>query len=348
MSRPVFQIAFAIFFTTSANAQIQSTQNILGTSLPGGLQMSASADMLGQSAAKRFDVREAEISFFAPTDAWWQGTLTGAAHLENGLAGFELHEAYIGSSKLIPRVRGRAGLFFLGVGRLNRFHRHDWVFPSAPRVQSTFFDAEGAADTGAEMSWLLPLPVYLDWTVGMTNGWNFGHAHTQGEAPLVPTHYTRLATSIDLPGDGASELGLNYLGRVTGTQTASTAAYLIGLDWTAKWREGRRLAWLFQSEAWWRAIRSQPLVADEDQLGVYGYLQYGMGPFMKWGVRVDHFAVTNVAGSPAYWTVMPTWSYDFSEFSRLRVALSNEWPTQEKNIEVQFTYLLGAHPSHDF
>lgn len=321
--------------------------------LPGGLQMSAVVDLLGQgalgpssTAAKRFDMREAEISFFSPADTWWNGTLSSAAHLESGELNFEVHEAFLGSSKLIPRVRGRVGLFFLGVGRLNSFHRHDWPFPTAPRVHSTFFDAEGAADTGAELSWLLPLPFYLDFTAGMTNGWNWGHAHSVGTAPAFPTHYTRLATSFEVPGGGTSLVGINYVGRVSSTQSGQ---YLFGIDGTFKWREGKTLLFLLQTEGWWRALR--PLAGTgtaEDDFGLYIFPQVGLSSAWKVGVRLDSYAVVNIGGVAPIYAVVPVVSWEPSEFTRFRTAFTQEWPTGDRMIELQVSFILGAHPAHDF
>src|SRR5690606_122720 len=96
-----------------------------------------------------------------------------AAHSEDGTYLFEVHEAYLKSSKLLNRVRMKLGQYFLGIGRLNRFHRHDWPFTLVPKVHSTFFDSngEGVVDTGVEVSWLIPASFFLEWTLGITNGW---------------------------------------------------------------------------------------------------------------------------------------------------------------------------------
>src|SRR5690606_7614345 len=86
-------------------------------------------------------------------------------------------------------------------------HRHDWPFISAPKVHSEFFDQEGVADSGLEYSVLLPTPFFLDLTLGATNGWTYGHAHTEGTKPRQPNQYVRLATYTDLPAKGGMEVG---------------------------------------------------------------------------------------------------------------------------------------------
>ena len=127
----------------------------------------------------------------APIDQTFNGVLSFAAHREEGETVAEVHEAYLSTSNLIPRSTIRVGQFFLGVGRLNRFHRHEWSVIFAPHVQENFFGEEGALDSGVEYSWLAPLPFYLETTVGLTNGFTYGHAHNEGEKPRKPTHYAR-------------------------------------------------------------------------------------------------------------------------------------------------------------
>ena len=89
-----------------------------------GLQTSIALDIVadtaigdGSSGSDKAIIRGAEVMFYGPIDHIFDGTVGMAAHPEEGVSLFELHEAYIGSSKLIPRSRFRFGQFFLGVGR---------------------------------------------------------------------------------------------------------------------------------------------------------------------------------------------------------------------------------------
>jgi hypothetical protein len=201
-----FGLIGILLFTTCAFSEQKGT----------GLDIAAAVDIAGQfgpEGSRRIDAREAEFVFFAPIDHLFDGMLSFAAHKEPTGFFAEVHEAYIGSTKLIPRSRFRLGQFFLGFGRLNQFHRHDWPFTTAPKYHTQFFAFEAASDTGVEYSWLTPLPFYLDLTIGLTNGWTFGHAHGFGTFPQAPTHYLRALTYFDLPGKGGIQTGLNYVGR---------------------------------------------------------------------------------------------------------------------------------------
>lgn len=330
---------------------------------PTGLQQAVALDIVGKlgngadGQAGRLLPREAEVLFFAPVDHVFDGMLNLAAHQENGVATFEIHEAYISSSRLIPRARIRVGQYFLGIGRLNQFHRHDWNFISAPRVQRDFFHEEGLLDSGAELSVILPLPIYFEVTTGISNGWTFGHAHNEGAAPQLPTHYIRGATYTSLPGDGGAQIGLNYLSRKNNQATQWT---YWGVDFTAKWREGQTLHFFLQSEAW---LRTQSPLGNpsEKTLGFYLFPQYGFDPKGSLGVRLDYWSnlsLQDALGRPTSnydAAIVPTLTYKVSEFTTLRAAYTYQKSSQgtqpstsQQAFQLQTMFILGAHPAHEF
>lgn len=325
-----------------------------------GLDISASVDGVGQfgpEGTNRIDVREAEFLLFAPIDHLFDGQVSFSAHTETTGLFAEVHEAYLASSKLIPRSRFRIGQFFLGFGRLNQFHRHDWPFTTAPKVHSTFFAAEAAKDTGIEYSWLTPLPFYLDLTVGITNGWVFGHAHTLGTKPYFPTHYLRALTYFDLPGKGGLQTGLNYVGRKNDQGTSST---YLGLDATAKWREAQVLKLLIQSEFWLRLERPKA-GTNVDTFGFYIHPEYALGENFFAGLRFDYLTTTSLAFATGgkvsnfHAGLMPQITWRPSEFSTVRLSytyraeyLGTRYIAYERFLELQTVFILGAHPAHDF
>ncbi len=328
-----------------------------------GLQISAAADIYARGGVDgtrkqrgRAEVRDAELMLCAPTDYLFDGTVVAAAHQEEGVSLFEVHEAHLSSSKLIPRSRMRLGLFFLGIGRLNQFHRHDWPFISAPRVHQEFFGQEGISDTGFEYTYLIPTPFFWELTGGIANGWTFGHTHNEGRAPRTPTHYLRTVFGVPMPADGDSQLGFSFLGRQANDQVWSRFA---GADFTAKWREGRVLRWLVQTEFWHRW--QGKVGAFERHAGYYLYPQYGFNENWSAGVRLDyytHLNLTDINGrgiSSVQWAFAPTVIWAPSEFTKLRLAFTQErvarGGTQIGNynqVEFSTVFFLGAHPAHEF
>ena len=329
-----------------------------------GLQISIAGDMVAEygladdsSARERLSSRALEFMFFAPVDHRFDAMASGTAHEEAGQVFFETHEMWIGSSKLIPRTRFRIGQMFPAFGRLQRFHQHDWPFISAPEVQARFFGQEGVIDTGGEFSYLLPIPMFLEWTAGATSGWTFGHSHDEGERPKVPTHFSRLATYVDLGNLGGSEIGLNYVGR---TSAEETEMKIFGLDLVAKKRNGRTLTYLLQSETWLREEKRKNSET-ERILGGYVYAQYGINANWQIGLRLDALTVLsqeNALGEKEdnlNFAWVPTLTYRSSEFATFRLAynnkrdsVNNKTVNEDSYIQFQVTFILGAHPAHTF
>lgn len=336
-----------------------------------GMKVSASVDITGSfktdhsptdasdasQASDRLDVREAEVTLYGPIDHLFDGTLSLAAHREHGVSLFEIHEAHISTSKLIARSRIKLGQFFPSIGRLNRLHRHEWPFTSAPEVQARFFGAEGIIDSGMEYGFLAPLPFYLDLTAGVTNGWVYGHAHNEGSKPKTPMHYLRMATYSALPKEGGLEVGLNGLSR---TDTLGERTILAGIDAVGKWRDGKKLNALIQSEVWHRS-RTPPTGAKERNFGAYLFPQVGLTQQASLGVRFDYYTVLTLEDAAGKripnkdYGVVPTLTFKPSEFSTLRASYSHMEAYQEgasnrvrRMCELQMTFSLGAHPAHDF
>lgn len=329
-----------------------------------GLQISVAGDLVAERglrsdsrALERLSPRSLEMMFYAPVDHLFDAVASATAHDERGELFFETHELWLGSSKLIPRGRFRIGQMFPAFGRLQRFHQHDWPFIAAPEVHTRLFDDEGIIDTGIELSYLLPLPRFVEWTVGATSGWTFGHTHNAGTKPDVPTHYSRLATTFGFGRDGDAEVGFNYLGR---TSAANTQTSILGLDFVAKKREARTLRYLLQSETWYREEKRDP-GGTERVLGSYLYAQYGFNPRWQLGLRLDAFTVLSQRDALGRdedniniaW--VPTLSYRASEFATFRIAYNDERDSvndrtadRDRYLQFQATFILGAHPAHTF
>jgi hypothetical protein len=370
--RPAPLVAWTAFLFLCAAAFI-TVSSAYGQSDGSGLKVSGSVDVVGSfkgnqysTAPDRLDVREAELMLYGPIDHLFDGQLTLAAHPEGGTAHFEVHEAYVASSRLIPRTKVRVGQYFLALGRLNHFHRHEWPFVSAPIVHQRLFGDEGVIDTGGELSWIAPLPFFLDITAGVANGWVFGHTHDSGAKPRQPTHYTRVGTYTELPHDGGMQYGTTFLRRRDAVGGITSIA---GLDATAKWRDGSVLSWLVQTELWQRQQKLRQLGSDygppETLEGMYLLVQHGLSQTVDLGLRGDWFAIPTMKdafGRSLHYNeygLTPNLTWHPSEFSRWRLSgtyqmtqtdsTTDAWRNRPRlGFEVQTTFNLGAHPAHEF
>ena len=337
------------------------SQGLLST----GLEISVTGDMVSDlgfnddyEGDDKVTMRGAELMLYAPIDYQFDGFLSAVAHDENGQTNFELHELYISSSRIIPRSYFRFGQFFMNIGRLNRFHQHDWPFTRAPKVHRTFFDDEGIYDTGLEYSYNVPTNHPITINLGITSGYRYGHSHTKGSKPKVPTHYGRLTSFFPFSSTNGLETGLNYLGR---TDAQSNQLQIIGLDLTAKWREARILSTLIQSEIWYKT-QTDSLSNNTEEAGLYLFNDISTGQQSSVGYRLDMYKdlskVNPITGKKvnniSYGALMQA-TYISSEFSKIRATISHEFDREEGNttsvdtrLALQLFFIIGSHPAHDF
>jgi len=352
---------FSIFLFFSGITSSALAQGLQGT----GLEISVTGDMLyaqGLNRTSKADdkvtMRGAEFMLYAPIDYQFDGVLTAAAHDENGQSVFELHELFMSTSRIVPRSNIRFGQFFLPIGRINRFHQHDWPFTTAPKVHRTFFDNEGVFDTGLEYNYLLPTEFNLNLTFGVTSGYKYGHSHTQGSKPRTPTHFARFSNFLPFNTTNGLESGLNYLGR---TDAQGNEFKIIGLDLTAKWRQARLVSHLIQSEFWYRNDKKINQ-NDTEQVGLYIYNEFATGQQSSVGYRLDSFknlskvnAITLKKINNIHYGNTFQATYASTEFAKIRATISHEFEIEEgqttekdTRFTLQFVFIIGSHPAHDF
>jgi hypothetical protein len=324
-----------------------------------------------------FYVREFEFSAFSAIDQTWNGVLTLAYHKEStdGEEHVEVHEAFLNSSKLFNLSNVKVGKFFLGFGRLNRFHRHDWVFTDAPYVQKSFFGTEGAKDTGVEYTKNL-VNLGLSTTLGLTKGDDFNHAEhdhdsTTVERAKAPTAYLRAAKFIEFSTLKGMEIGLNLVNRV---DAESKHYQYAGLDLTYKNRVGKVLDTLVQAEFWNRTTKHEEDDETEEMTdyGAYVYFEKGIDQHHAYGVRLDYYKADDheeEAGSDHDHSVdgievenelkalSLSYTYKNSEFMKTRLTVEHGQGVHVEDDEdvdsytkgfVQFVFNIGAHPAHVF
>jgi hypothetical protein len=105
-----------------------------------------------------FNLQQLELYYDSNVDPY----LRLDANLVFGRDGFELEEAYASTLALPGRLKVRAGQFLTPFGRLNPMHPHSWSFVDQPLVQGRLFGPDGSRGLGTEVSWLAPLPWYLE------------------------------------------------------------------------------------------------------------------------------------------------------------------------------------------
>jgi hypothetical protein len=315
----------------------------------------------------RFFPREVEMMFFGQIDPYARGEvrIEAAEEFEDGAR--ELHlglaEAHLTLLTLPWGTQAKLGFLRNRFGLLNERHREALPQTDQPNVLTRFLGEEGLRESGAEVSWVAPLPFYLEALAGVFNGDNedaFGRGSLK--APLVTG---RLRTFFELGDAHALQLGASGASGETPDKRRSTLA---GVDLKYKLTpEGWRHALLtVAGEALYSNRRVDVFNdagAGEDRtrkrFGWYAYAE--VQPWQRWvgGVRYDSTQFPVDPGRE--WAVEPYIAFLPSEFLRFRLAYKHTdrshrvtGPDDRGSARVfdeilfQATFFLGAHPAHPF
>lgn len=331
------------------------------------LELSLAADLVYDQgvnersrATEKLSMRSIEFGASAPIDHQFNGHISFASHENGEASSVEVHEAYIYNAQLIPNTEFKIGQYFLGVGRLNRFHRHEWALTRAPRFHRSFFDEEAVFDTGIEGKTLVSSKYFVELTFGVTSGYKYGHSESHdhaeleashsGEKPRAPTHYMRLSQFIEDSDSAASgvEWGVSYLGR---TDAEGERMHLAGLDFVKKKRAGRTLTWLIQSELWFKSLNHSD-GDKEEKLG--GYFMFERGHSAHWATGLSLDGLMEDEKNVFYGVTLQE-TYHSSEFFSARLSATHEFQriegqtrAQDTRLMAQIIFVMGQHPAHNF
>lgn len=315
----------------------------------------------------RFFPREVEINLFGRIDPYAEGVVRFefAEEFENRQRTTEtkLAEAYLTLLTLPSGTKLSIGRLPVRFGLLSHLHREALPQPDSPQVLLRILGEEQFRETGAELSWVAPLPFYLEALVGAFNGDNdtaFGRGSLK--EPLVTG---RLRTFVELDDFGAIQLGVSGANGETPERRRSTLA---GFDLKYKLTpEGWRHPLLtLAGEALFSDRRVNVVnAAGAGETRVrerFGWYAYGeVQPWQRWagGARYDWTEFPVVRGHE--WAVEPYLSFLPSEFLRFRLAYKHtERDRRESVVEnqgsarivdeilFQTTFFLGAHQPHPF
>jgi hypothetical protein len=109
-------------------------------------------------AENGFNFREAEISFTAAVDPYFDAALFLSI---DGDGNVDLEEGYFQTRSLPWGLRAKGGKFLSDFGYINRQHPHQWDFVDQNLPYLNLLGVHGLQDTGLQLTWLPKLPFYL-------------------------------------------------------------------------------------------------------------------------------------------------------------------------------------------
>jgi hypothetical protein len=308
-----------------------------------------------------FNLQQLEMSIGASVDPF----LRFDSNIVFTLFGVEIEEAYATTLALPANLQVRAGQFLTRFGRINATHPHAWHFVDQPLVNGKFFGGEGNRGIGGELSWLAPLPWYVEAGAAVTGATGdccarsyLGADDIGVKTPLDLLGTFTLKQFFPLTDDWSfffgmsAQTGPNASGNLNRTE-------IYGVDAMLRLRPPMsdvRWSLNLEVEAMLRG-RQVPFAVLYDA-GGYAQVVWEIDPQWESGVRYE--IVTGVASDP----LDPQWSdarhrgalqltYYPSHFSRLRLQSSVDAPTWANATPVLAVFatlevLVGAHGSHDY
>ena len=321
----------------------------------------------------RFFPRAIELGLFGQIDPYARGVVRFEAgeSVEGGERGIhvEVSEAHLTLLTLPFNTQLKMGRMLNRFGMLNQIHEDDLPQTDRPNVFTRFLGAEGLNENGAELTWVAPLPFYLEALVGLFDGDNevaFGRGSLR--APLVTA---RLRTFFELDDVNAIQLGVSAANGETPEKHRNT---LLGVDLKYKLvPEGWRHPLLTVAGEALFANRKVDVTGDSDGDGIadvggtrtrkrWGWYAYAeLQPWQRWalGFRYDWTQYPTAPGSE--WAAEPYVTFKPSEFLRFRLAYKHTDRTHRvtgpddrgsarvvDEILLQASFILGAHPTDAF
>jgi hypothetical protein len=285
--------------------------------------------------------------------------------------GVEIEEAYVTTLDLPANLQVRAGQFLTRFGRINNTHPHSWDFADQPFVLSRVFGGEGNRGLGLEVSWLSPLPWYLEVVGSATDARGEGTARS-----FFGADASRVVTPFDFQFTGAvkqffpfsDDLSLLWgLSAATGPNASGYRNHsdVFGTDLYLKYRPAsvaNSTVISLQAELLYRR-RQVPgdLLTDFG-----GYAQAHWRFAKRWATSLRY-----EFGTPAHdqdgrlaedpldpeWTatrqrISANVTFWPTEFSRLRLQAANDragWRDEpDYSVFLTLEAVMGAHGSHAF
>ena len=322
-----------------------------------GLFLAEISDDRDDADANGARIQEAEMHMTAVVDPFWTANVIFAVEPDAAdRSSYEigLEEGCIESTSMPWGLGLKLGKFFLPFGKHSPLHTHQFAFVEAPLAVNAFL-GEGLSDTGAEVSYALPLPWFCDLKAYAVNG----DTDVWDKDDRDPALGARLSNMWDVSDDATVELGGSYLrGPGDATWHAAGGDYAVsGVDLTYKW--------ISSSSSHGPALNLglEAVFPDHENRDGSPFGWYAMGQYRvhhTWWLGATYGVVdTDEAGAPVAWdgvgeTAETKFNVTYvpSEFSALRAEVARYddriGDADDLRVSVQWNFTIGSHPAHNY
>jgi hypothetical protein len=315
-------------------------------------------DQNNEEGSQAFALREAELGFQANVDPYSRADFFIAVSPEEGV---DLEEGYLTLVSLPAGFGAKLGKFRSNFGKFNRTHPPETPFADRPLAAERFLGEEGLASMGASISWLAPLPFYLNLDAEVTN------TPEAQDAPAFAAYrgkdllyLGRLSTFANLGESANLSFGVSVADGANGSAQADTTSPLEALrstiyggDVTFRWKNPRRAIYrsLLAQMEWMERSAESLGVPDVKRSGGFAMAEYQfarrwrLGGRYDWSRSLDKTVTGTATGALAYLTFAPS---EFSLVSLQARTQELEDGSTESRYFLKTTFNIGPHGAHPF
>ena len=161
----------------------------------------------GEPAPRGLSLGESEVSLASNIDDKFYGQLTLTAESENGQDHVGVEEAFIDTTALPNGFNLRLGRFFSDIGYLNSHHAHTDLFFDRPLPYQAFLGTQ-YGDDGAQLRWLAPTDLYLEFGSEIFRGENYPSGGARNGGASVKTLFAHAGGDVGIENSWLAGLSM--------------------------------------------------------------------------------------------------------------------------------------------
>lgn len=356
MKNLISTIIISALFSQVTNAALLKSSTKKGFNPDIGLNALFEYTNSTDSSDDGFSLSEIEMQFSSDIDAYFRGEATVAIHKEHAEeeegtetdehsshASFaiEPEEVFIETIS-IPSLTFKFGKFYADAGKFNTTHSHARMFTSRSRLENEIFGDEGLSQVGVSASYLLPVSIFSELTVGTFTPDNeeaFGESTSHDLA-----YNAKFKSLIEVNDSSAIDFGLTYVQTKNKDTSDKTTIYGADLSY--------RFTSINSSSKSHFSLVNEYLKKKMDESntevdGISSGLKYQSSARTFIQYRYETMGVSsNSSETGSINTVL--FAFIPSEFSSIRVQYDDFRYSDEKKLTLQLNFSMGAHPAHAY
>ncbi len=295
-----------------------------------------------KSSRKRAYLKEAELGFASDVDPFLKAEAYISVADEDGESKAEVEEAFGKYTNLGRGLSGKFGKIAAAIGRVQRNHADQLNWMDYPLMVQKFLGDEGLRAGGGSLSYLLPGEHFHEFTLEALDSNGKGiFSGGNGGAPTVVGAYR---TFVDFNENASAQFGLSY---ATGqSPIVGKRSDLLAAEFTYKLQPGgtgRSL--VFETEAF-----SGKQGGDADRkIGAFAALTYELKPRLYATLKSDYVETpgsSEILRAFSFGATLKVTEFHFwrAEFQRIESNIASS----RNVLNVQFQWVIGAHPAHKY